>query len=124
MRSILVLAALVAGCSSPPSAATVCQKLAAAGVAANCRPSAPGGLGAAASERQEFDLPDVAGKTGQVLRFADAAGYDATVKAFDAAAVLAGPHRYGSAKARVYVQLNSGAAADVGAKARAVVDSL
>ena len=70
----------------------------------------------------EFDLAH--GKTGQVLRFNDDAGYDATVKAFGAAAVLAGPHRYGKPGALVFVQLNAATPAEVGAKAKAVVDGL
>lgn len=71
-----------------------------------------------------FDLPSVPGKTGQVLRFAKSSDYEATVKAFDAAAVLAGRHRYGSSKALIFVQLNSEASSDVGAKAEGIVNAL
>lgn len=122
---VLSLVLLLVGCSKPQiPASDVCTKLVAAGVASNCKTEPPGGLGAAASEHVVFDLPSVPGKTGQVLRFDKASDYEATSKAFDAAAVLAGRHRYGSASALIYVQLHSGAPADVGAKAAAVVAGL
>lgn len=128
MRSILPLLAiplvLGMGCSKKPDALTVCQQLEAGGVATNCRKGTPEGLGIAAIEKAEFDLPSVPAKGGMVLRFEDDEKYDKTVSAFSGAAVLAGPHRYGSRTTRIFVQMNSGAPAEVGAKAKAVVDAL
>lgn len=66
----------------------------------------------------------VPGETGQAMRSEKTSGYDATVKAFDAMAALAGRHRCGSEKALIFVQLNSKASADVGTKTKAVVDGL
>jgi hypothetical protein len=105
LASIIVLSA----CSSKPTAASVCTKLEAAGVAKNCRPEVPKVINARASEEAVFDLPAPAGKTGHVLAFAKAEDYAATVKAYEAAALLAGSHRYGSEKALIFVQLNSDA---------------
>ncbi len=102
----------------------VCQQLEAASVAANCRNSPPGGLGAAAVEDAAFDLPSVPGRGGMVLRFDKDETYDRTVDSFSNAAMLAGPHRYGSRKARIFVQMNEGASAEIGAKTKAVVDAL
>jgi hypothetical protein len=108
-----------------PQAKSVCDKLVAAGVATNCKDGGPAdGLMAAAAERYVFDLPSVPDETGQVARFDKASDYDATVKAFDAMAALAGRHRYGSERALIFVQLNSKASAEIGAKAAAVVSSL
>jgi hypothetical protein len=81
-------------------------------------------LGKAASEFVTFDLPSVQGKTGRVLRFRTADAYADAVAGYEAAAMLVGPHRYGSAKALIFVQLNNAAPTDVGAKAAAVVTAL
>jgi hypothetical protein len=128
MNQIAIVAALmlvtVTGCSKRPSAADVCKKLEASGVAASCRTDSPNGLGAAASEKVSFDLPSVPGKTGAVFGFASADSYKSTTGAFEGAAMLAGPHRYGSEKALIFVQMNSGATPDVGGKAKAVVEAL
>jgi hypothetical protein len=83
-----------------------------------------GGLQATASEVEDFDLPSVPGHGGSVMRFPNPEAYDAAVAAFAAMAALAGPHRYGSRKALIFVQMNEGASADIGAKARAAVDAL
>lgn len=122
--ALLVLIALT-GCSKPGvTAMQVCQKLEAEGVAANCKEGKPAGLGAAAAEQAVFDLPSVQGKTGQVLRFEKAEFLESTEKAFGAMAALAGRHQYASKKALVFVQLNSEAPAEIGAKAKTVVDGL
>jgi hypothetical protein len=84
----------------------------------------PGGLGADAAEEVEFDLPSVPGHGGGVYRFDTEEAYDSTVKSFDDAKVLAGPHRYGNKKARIFTQFNDGASMDVGAKAKATVQAL
>jgi hypothetical protein len=123
MLRIVAVAVLVAGCSKGPTAAEVCTRLEAAGAAQGCKAELPGGIGAAAAERATFTVP---GQTygGQVLRFGSGSDYDATIKAFDAAAALAGRHRYGSAGARIFVQLNSETPEDTAAKARTVVGAL
>jgi len=59
-----------------------------------------------------------------VLRFAKESDYTATVKAFDAMAVLAGRHRYGSEGALIFVQMNSATPSEVGAKAEQLVKAL
>ena len=129
MRTNLVLmiavAVVVAACgSSKPTAMAVCKKLEAEGVASNCREDKPGGLGAAAVERAQFDLPSVPGEGGAIMRFDREEFYSSTEDAFGKAAMLAGPHRYGSKKALIFVQMNEGASLDVGKKTKAVVEAL
>ncbi len=115
---------LLAGCPKPPTPSEVCAKLVSAGVASNCHAETPAGLGGRAREEVAFDLPSVPGHGGGVYGFETDADYSSTVQSFEAAAVLAGPWRFGSAKARIFVQMNDGAKPEVGAKARAVVDGL
>ncbi|XXX79181.1 hypothetical protein WMF30_10445 [Sorangium sp. So ce134] len=120
----LVFGLVLSGCSAKPAAADVCAKLEAAGIAKNCRESKPLALTARAAQKYDFDLVEVPGKTGQVLTFAADEDYSATVEAFKAMAMLAGPHRYGNQKARVFLQMNDGASLDTGKKAQGVVDGL
>lgn len=123
--AFLLFALLASACSkTTPSTATVCGKLVAAGVAANCHPQTPKVINALAREQTEFDLPSVPGHGGAVLGFDKDSDYDGTVKAYEAAAALAGPYRFGNATARVFVQMNDGASPDIGEKARAVVAGL
>jgi hypothetical protein len=124
--TMLIAAVLLSACQPKPSASDVCKKLEAAGVATagSCKQDKPLALAARAKEKYVFDLASVPGKTGQVLTHASAEDYKATVDGFTAAAALAGPHRYGSEKALVFVQLNDKASLDVGNKAKAVVDGL
>ena len=125
MRYALVVGLiLVTGCSKQPTALDVCKRLEATGAAAGCRASTPAGLGAGAVEGATFDLPSVPGKTGQVLRYGDATAYAAGVEGYGRAAALAGPHRYGSDRARIFVQANAGLGAAEGAKLRGVVEAL
>jgi hypothetical protein len=124
MRWIILFGLCVVACGKKPAAADVCAKLVSVGVAANCRPDTPGGIGAAAKERVSFDLPSVPREHGQVLTFEKDEFYDTTEKAFGAAAALAGRHQYGKRAARVFVQLNSATPDDVAQKAKAVVDAL
>lgn len=126
MKKALLVASLLlaAGCAKTPSAADVCAKLVADGIASNCKEAKPVMISARAKTRVDFDLVHNAGKGGSVLDFAAADDYDATEKAYAAAAMLAGPHRYGNAKARVFVQMASEASLDDGKKAKAVVDAL
>lgn len=115
---------LLAGCAKKPTAMEVCKKVEASGVGANCREGQPGGLGAAAVENAQFDLPSVAGKTGQVMRFDSEEFYANTETAYGNAAMLAGPHRYGSKKALIFVQANDGLSVENGKKLKDVVDGL
>lgn len=121
-RLLFAFALLAFGCAKKPTAKAVCEKLVTAGVATACWTEPPGGLGAGALEHVVFDIPG--GKTGQVLTFDKASDYTATVAAFDAAAVLAGRHRYGSESALTFVQLNSETPAELGTNAKTVVDAL
>lgn len=128
MRVLLAVCVLVSGLggckAARPTALEVCAKLVESGVAGGCKAEAPGGINVAAAEKAVFDLPSVPGETGQVLRFEKSSDYEATTKAYDAMAVLAGRHRYGSEKALIFVQLNSQASSEIGAKADAVVKGL
>jgi hypothetical protein len=121
---LALTAAALTSCSKPITALQVCQKLQEAGVAANCRAGKPSGLGANATEAADFDLPSVPGHGGLVLRCDTVQAYEGTVRGYDDAKVLAGPHRYGNADRKVFVQFNESATMDVGAKARAVVQGL
>lgn len=125
MRLMLVLLVGLCGCQAKPTASDVCAKLEAQGVAKGCSVTAErGGLVGAAKERVNFVLAEDAEKKGQVLSFGTAGELDATAKAFEAAAVLAGRHRYSSPKALIFVQMNAEASDATGAKAKAVVDGL
>lgn len=130
---IVALAALVAvGCSSDTggssstssAAASVCEQIVDLGVGDDCREAEPTGLGAEAAARYEFDLPSVLGNAGQVLVFSDRSAYGKSVAAYDAASALAGPHRYGSSKALVFVQINEGLSAAEGPKVADLVAGL
>lgn len=125
MRKILVtIAVVLLGCASKPSASDVCAKIQAAGIGAKCHEGERKMLTSRAAHKVDFDLVHVAGKQGAVMSFEKAEDYDATVKAFEQAAMLAGPHRYGNAKALIFVQANDGLKADEGAKLKAIVDAL
>jgi hypothetical protein len=123
-RGVLLVFTVLAACGKPPSAIEACHKLESAGVAANCRPDKPKGLGADASESAAFDLPSVPGHGGAVFRFETDEAYDSTVKSFDEAKVLAGPHRYGNRTRHIFTQFNDGASMEVGAKAKAAIAAL
>lgn len=120
----MVFVLVVAGCAKKPTAMEACKKIEAAGVAANCRASTPGGLGGAAVAKAEFDLPSVPGKTGQVLQLADDDAFVKTEQGFAGAAVLSGPHRYGNKAKGIFVQANIGLPAADGQKMKAAVDGL
>jgi hypothetical protein len=124
MKQWLPIAVFALGCSKGPSAMDVCKQIEATGVGSNCRADTPGGLGMAAKESALFDLPSVPERTGQVLKFDDDDKLAKTIVAFQAMAMLAGPHRYGSKKARVFVQMNNQVSVEDGAKVRGVVEAL
>jgi hypothetical protein len=102
----------------------VCQKLVEAGLAESCESDSPAGLGAAASGMAVAKLTKPAGERAQVLVFDSADAYEKTEKAFDDAAALAGPHRYGNASKRVFVQANEGLSKADGKKLRGIVEAL
>ncbi|NED62782.1 hypothetical protein G3I15_17825 [Streptomyces sp. SID10244] len=102
----------------------MCEKIVESAVGANCTESDPTGLGIGANEKYEFELPSVPGESGQVLVFSDRTIYDKTVAAYDEAASLAGPHRYGSPNALVFVQINEGLSAAEGQKVEKLVAGL
>lgn len=125
LHAALVLLPFMFACGgSGPTAADVCKKVEASGIAKGCREDKPGGLGAASDSTWVADLVEVPGKTVQVMHFPNADTYAATVKSFEGAAVLAGPHRYGNEKGRIFVQANSGLSLEGGKKLKGVVDAL
>jgi hypothetical protein len=103
------------------SAADACKALVSKGFGTGCKSDKPGGLGAAAWEAQGFDLAEPAGKSCQVLGFKKREDLDATIKAFDGAAALAGPHRYSNAGRLIFVQCNAGMPREAGEKLDAAV---
>lgn len=116
----------VAASSDPASldAAAVCRVIVDLGVGANCTESEPKGLGIGANERYEFALPSVPGESGQILVFSDSKIYDKTVAAYAEVASFAGPHRYGSSNALVFVQINVGLSAAEGQNVEQLVSGL
>ncbi|XXY23346.1 hypothetical protein WME88_27420 [Sorangium sp. So ce216] len=122
LLTLVVLA--TSACSKPPTAAEACAKLEAGGIAKNCAEVKPRALTARASQNFNFDLVEVPGKTGQVMSFAAEDDYNATVEGFKTMAILAGPHRYGNPKARIFVQMNEGASLEAGKRAQSIVESL
>jgi hypothetical protein len=121
---LAILACLSAfGCSKGPTALEFCQKLEGAGVATACHVAPPAGMSAAASETALFELKDLPEHDGIVCRFKDPAAYDKTEAAF-AAESWTGPHRFGSRKALVFVNLNSNTPSDIAAHAKELVDAL
>lgn len=129
---LLVLAALglsacdkVAGMTSTrPTAKAACEKLVAAGIGTNCKEVSPKGLSAKATSKYDFDLVAPKGEQGAVMSFESADDYKSTSEAYKAAALLAGPHRYGNEKALIFMQMNDGASLDDGKKAKAVIEGL
>ena len=59
-----------------------------------------------------------------MLTFNKAEDLDTVASFFEEAIVLSGPHRYANRSALVFVQINSDASAEIGAKVKAVVDGL
>lgn len=64
------------------------------------------------------------GESGQVMVFSDSKIYDKTVAAYDEVASIAGPHRYGSSNALVFIQINDGLSAAEGQKVEQLVSGL
>lgn len=114
----------VGGCSKQPTARDICSKLETAGFGKACREVKPEKLSARAAERYDFDLVSVPGKGAAVMSFAKEDDYEATVKMYEAAALFAGPHRYGSPKALVFVQASNELSLEDGKKLKAFVEGL
>ena len=110
-----------AGTTTP---ASVCSQIEDAGIGKNCAPENPTGLAVAATGAYDFDLPSVPGKSGIVMIFDNADLYRKTVKSYADAAFLAGPHRYGSENALIFVQINEGLSSSDGQKVKDIVESL
>lgn len=110
--------------SEAVSAENACKKLAKSVGGGECTKGQPGGLGAAAWENYGFELSEPKGKTCQVMSFKKAADLASTEKAYDGAAALAGPHRYGNKDALIFVQCNSGMPRPDGEKLEAALGKL
>lgn len=127
--SVTTALLVASGCSSdsPDGSATpasVCWQIQDAGIGENCAPGNPTGLAIAATEAYDFDLPSVPGKSGTVMIFDNADQYRKTVQSYADAAFLAGPHRYGSENALIFVQINEGLSSSDGQNVKDIVDSL
>lgn len=126
MKHLIIAAAILAtvtGCQKM-TAQDACTKLEATGAIKACEKDTPGGLGAAAIEASKASLVNVPGKGCGVMKFSDEGAFSRTVDAFQAAAMLAGPHRYGNKSKLIFVQCNDGTSAADGAKIKAAVDAL
>lgn len=122
---VALIATLVAGgCSKQPTARDICSALETSGFAKGCREVKPEKLSARAAERYDFDLVSVPGKGAAVMSFAKDDDYEATVKMYEAAALFAGPHRYGSPKALVFVQASEELPLEEGKNLKALVEGL
>lgn len=109
--------------SAENAAQRVCVQIEKAGVGTNCVRGEATGLQLAATAVYDFDLPSVPGEGGAVMAFDDAALYRKTVQSYEAAAALAGPHRYGSEPALIFVQINEGLSSSDGRKVQQIVES-
>lgn len=122
--ALVACAFVVGGCVRTVTAAEVCGQLDAAGVAANCRAERPNGIGAAAAEKQVFDLRSSPGATGQVLRFESVQAYDRAAFTFDDVGVFNNTFRRGFPERRILVQMHESVSLDDARRARAVIDDL
>ncbi len=121
----LLATVLLVGCGGGGvTAEAACKKIEAAGIAKGCKEVKPEGLNARAASKWDGELVAVPGKMVGAMSFTDDEGFQATTKAFEGAAMLAGPHRYGNAKARIFVQANSGLSLEEGKKLKALVEGL
>lgn len=116
MKTLIVLAVVVVGCSPGMSAKDACEKLKSEGFGTECTKDEPGGLGKAAREKYDLALEEPKGKACQVLEFKTKGDLDAAVKAFEAASAIAGPHRYAAGKSLLFVQCNDKMPRELGDK--------
>lgn len=129
MRHVLVAAVAVfalscSALSPKPSAEEVCKKLETMGIAKSCREVKPLGLSAAARTRIDFDLVSVPGKGGAVMAYDSPEAFRSCVEAHQAAALLVGPHQYGSQKTLIFTQINESLSLEDGKKVRAMIEGL
>jgi len=124
MKNIVALSMLLLGCANGPTSADACKKIEAAGLAKNCIEKKPGGLGAASDSTWSADLVEVPGEKLQVMHFPNEDTFTATVKSFEGAAFIAGPHRYSNKERRIFVQANNGLSLEGGKKLKSVVENL
>jgi tetrahydromethanopterin S-methyltransferase subunit D len=124
MRNALLLsvAVVLVGCGGTPTAMSVCKQLEGAGIGTGCKEEKPGGMFAAATAKAELTLPN--GKMCQCLQFEKPEHVDAIVEAMTGAAMLVGPHRYASSKAKIVVQCNEEMGLEEGKKVKAMVEAL
>jgi hypothetical protein len=120
----LVTLATLTACAKKPTAAEACTTLEATGEIKGCVAGSPAGLGAGATALSKGSLTSLPAEGCQVFQFTSAEVFDSTVKAYEGAAILAGPHRYGNRDKLIFVQCNAGLSADKGAKIKAGVDKL
>ena len=119
---VLFIALSFGGCRKPPSAMDVCLRLEKEQLATQCTVGQVGGLGSAAREHVDFDLPSNPGHKGQVLAFNELSDLQATDHAYEAMAALAGRHRYASSKARIFVQLNAQTPEEAGQRIKKIIE--
>lgn len=133
LRSMaLVLAVSAVACDQPKvdprgggpapvkTAIDACRRFESAGFASKCREeSVEPALTPGARQRVLFDLPS--GKRGQVFSFDDKGDYEKSAKSIEELS-SSGKHRWGNAKARIYVQLNKDATDDEAEKVRSVLE--
>ncbi len=89
------------------SAKDACVALSKVALGQPCEEQQPTGLGAAAWQSFKFWVGPAPDGICQVMSFKKNADLEATVKTFDAMAVLAGPHRYANAEKLIFVQCNA-----------------
>jgi hypothetical protein len=117
----LVGSIFMLACTQKPTAAAICKKIESTGIGKNCSKVKPAVINARAKTKFDFDLVRVPGEKGAVLDFESDADYSATVEAYAAAAMLAGPHRYGNPSTRIFIQMNSGVSLEDGNAVKALV---
>ena len=103
-------------------AAAVCRRLRTSGAAADCRQESAGLLNITAEEIVAFDVPG-SRASGQVLLYGSRVDYTAALLAYRVVS-LAGGHVYGNQRARIVVQIGSGAPASALRDAKDIVDDL
>jgi hypothetical protein len=121
LKVAVLTTTMMLGCAAKPDASSICKQIEAAGIGTSCTQVKPEIINARAKTKVDFDLVRVPGKKGAVLDFASADDYSATVNAYAAAAMLAGPHRYGNPSTHIFVQLNTGASLEDGGAVSAIV---
>lgn len=126
-----IISAVVSGLAPAPadlttvlSAREACKLLLfALRVNGRCLPAERAGISSWARERSDVRLVNGA-MLGQVLTFDEDADFLKTIEKASDGAIFLGPHRYHSARSRVFVLLDDAAPAEVGDRVKAAVASL